>query len=216
MVRGQIALGLIFAAASSLAGQDRSPRVEVSIPATITAGTGVATTSILRMMSEGHRQSLLHSGWPTVIQARLELWKKSRLGNFDLEADYQWDVIVEYLPASKVYNLRRVVDNRAEELGEVSSLEAADQLLQRPFTPPLSPQQRGDQYFYLFQAKVSTLSLTDIDAWQRWLRGEAKPAVQGKRNVLGMFQKGFESALSKMLGGDVQTYDSRSDVFRAG
>jgi hypothetical protein len=217
MASRPIALALLLATASSLRGQDNSPRVDVSRPDVVVAGTSVATTTISGMLTEGSRREYLEGGWPTAIHAKLQLWRKGGLfGTYDVEADFDWDVIIEYSPATKTYHLRRIINNQPENLGEVSSIEAAEQLLRKPFSPPLSPERTGATYFYLFRAEVSTLSLSDLEAWQRWLKGEAQPAVKGKTNPIGAIQRGLGSLLSRALGGDTQTYERRSTPFKAG
>jgi hypothetical protein len=215
MARGALAFALLLAAASAVRGQGKSPRVDIMLPERVVAGSGVASTTISGILTEGHRLDLLHSGWPTAIHGKLELWRQGRVGIYNREADFEWDVVVEYSPASKLYHLRRIVENVVTDLGEVSSIQAAEQLLRQPFSPPLSPQRSGARYFYLFNAEVSTLSLTDIKAWQEWLRGEAGPAVRGQRNPVGVVQKGLGSLLSRVLGGDTQSYETRSP-FTAG
>ena len=214
MVRGSLALVLLLAA--SAGGQGKSPRVDITRPENVLAGTGVATTTISGVLTEGNRRDLLLGGWPTAIHGRLELWRKGFLGTYDRESDFQWDVIIDYSAVTKVFHLRRVVDNAVENLGETSTIEEAERILSRPFSPPLSPGRRVDRYFYLFNAEVATMSLSDLDAWQRWVKGEARPAVQGKRNPIGAFQRGLGSLLSRVLGGDTQSYERRSTPFNAG
>jgi hypothetical protein len=216
MGRSSLACILILATASALGGQGKSPRVDVTRPDVVSAGTGVATTTISGMLTEGNRQESLLAAWPTRIHGKLELWRRGFLGAYDRESVFEWDVIVDYSPATKIYHLRRVVDNRVELLDEVTTIEAAEQVLRRPYSPPLSPSRNGSTYFYLFNAEVSTMSLSDLDAWQRWVKGEAQPAVQGKRNPLGAFQRGVGSLLSRVLGGDTQSYERRSTPFSAG
>lgn len=217
MGRGSSTLVLLLAAtAASARGQGKSPRVDISRPENVVAGTGVATTTISGVLTEGNRRDLLLGGWPTAIHGRLELWRKGFLGTYDRESDFQWDVIIDYSAATKVFHLRRVIDNKVEVLAEVASLEEAERILSQPFSPPLSPARRGDRYFYLFNAEVTTMSLSDLDAWQRWVKGEARPAVQGKRNPIGAFQRGLGSLLSRVLGGDTQSYERRSTPFSAG
>ena len=217
MARRALALGLLLATASSLGAQGRSPRVDVSLPANVPAGSGVATTTIYGILTEGHRREMLQGGWPTQIHGRLQLWRKGGwLGAYNVEADYEWDVVVDYSQTSRTYHLRRIIDNLVEDLGEAATIEAAEMLLRKPFTPPLSPERSGSTYFYLFTAEVSTLSLSDLEAWNRWLRGEATPAVQGKRNPVGAVQRGLGALFSRMLGGDTQTYERRSSAFTAG
>src|SRR4051812_10683132 len=206
---------VLLLAAATLRGQ--SPCVDVSRPEIVVAGTGVATTTISGILTEGNRQDMLHGGWPTAVHGRLQLWRKGGwFGTFGLESDFEWDVIVDFSPASKTYHLRRIIDNRPDDLGEASSIEAAEQILRKPFSPPLSPERAGGRYFFLFNAEVSTLSVTDLEEWQRWLKGEAQPAVRGKRNPVGAFQRGLGSLLSRVLGGDSQSYERRSSVFTAG
>ena len=123
---------------------------------------------------------------------------------------------VGYSPASKIYHVRRVLNDRVENLGEHKTIEAAEQVLRQPYRTALSPARRGARYFYVFAVDISTLSLSDLDAWQRWLRGEAQPAVQGKKSLPTAMQRGIGSLLSRVLGGETQSYDTRSGIFTAG
>ena len=214
MLRRFIELGLLVLAGSVARAQ--SPRLHLSRPEPAVAHTSVPTAIMSGILSEGHRRELLHGGWPTAISARVELWRRGALGAFDRESAFEWDVIVEYSPASKVYHLRRVINNRVDDLGETASIEAAEQNLRRPYSPPLSPQRRGETYFYSFEVEISTLSMSDLEAWQRWVRGEATPAIRGKRNPVGVFQRGLGSLLSRVLGGDRQTYRTQTTRFSAG
>jgi hypothetical protein len=215
VLRRTIAFTLLIAAAPAARGQGDSPKLGLDYPGQVVANSSVPTVSMSGILTEGHRQELLHGGWPTAIRARVEVWRRGGVA-FGRESDFEWDVIVEYSPASKVYHLRRVVNNQVENLGDASSIEAAEQILRRPFMPPISPRRRGDRYFYVFKVEISTLSMSDLDAWQRWVRGEATPAIRGKRNPAGAFQRGLGSLLSRVLGGDTQTYETRSVPFTAG
>jgi hypothetical protein len=217
MAKWAIAVVLLLAA-QPLRAQDASPRLDLILPPRVTAGTDIPAVSISGVLTEGHRRELLNSGWSTAIHGRVELWRKGGfLGlTFGRESVFEWDVIIDYAPTSKTYHLRRVVDDRVEDLGEASSIEAAEQALRRPFRPSLSPGRSGGRYFYVFAVDISTLSLSDLEAWQRWLKGEAKPAVQGKKNPATAVQRGLGSLLSRVLGGDTQSYETRSGVFTAG
>src|SRR5690348_11921111 len=140
MVRRTIALALLFTAAT-LRGQGKSPRVDVSRPDNVIAGTGVATTTIYGVLTEGSRKEPLYAGFTTAIHGRLELWRKGGfLGTYDIESAFEWDILVDYSPTSKTYHVRRVIDNRPQELGEVATIEAAEQLVRQPYSPPLSPE----------------------------------------------------------------------------
>src|SRR5687768_18462870 len=107
MARWTLAFALVVAAAPTLRGQRDSPRLGLDRPEPVIANSSVPTTTMSGILTPGHRQELLHGGWPIAIHGRVQLWKRGALGIFGVESDFDWDVIVEYSPASKVYSLRR-------------------------------------------------------------------------------------------------------------
>lgn len=186
------------------------------MPPTIVAGVDAPTVSMSNMLTEGHRRDLLNSGFSASLHCRSELWKKGSFIFYAPESIVEWDIIVEYMPATQVYHIRRVQDGRLEDLGEVKSIEAAEQIVDRPYRLPQPPRSQGRRYYYAFIVELSTLSLSDLDAWQRWVRGEAAPAVQGKQNPATALQRGLGSLLSRVLGGETQSYERKSGTFKAG
>ena len=55
-----------------------------------------------------------------------------------------------------------------------------------------------------------TLDNTDLAEMQRWLRGEAQPAVRGKRNPGTALTNGLRTLTTRLLGGEARHYDARS------
>lgn len=206
---------LLLAAPLSLRAQDGAPQLRLEMPQRIVAGVDAPSVSLSDVLTEGHRRELLNSGFSAALHCRVELWKKG-LFFFGLESVVEWDVIVDYVPATKVYQVRRVQGGRLEDLGEVRSIEEAEQIVDRPYRVPMPPRARGKRYYYSFSVDISTLQLSDLDAWQRWVRGEAEPAVQGKKNPATAIQRGLGSLLSRVLGGETQSYEKRSGPFSAG
>src|SRR6476661_695125 len=99
MVRRIAALVLLLAAAAPLRGQ--SPRVDVSRPDNVVAGTGVATTTISGMLTHGTRKQMLHGGWPSAIHWRLQLWRKCGLfATSGIDSASELDVVVVRSEAS--------------------------------------------------------------------------------------------------------------------
>jgi hypothetical protein len=216
MGRWWLAFSLVLAAPAALRGQDGSPRLTLTMPPRVVARTDAPTVSMADVLKEGHRRELLNSGWPAVLHCRVEVWKRGFLWTFGRESVVEWDLIVEYDPATRVYHVRRIQDRRIEELGAVGSIDEAEAIVDRPYRVPLTPRSSGGVYFYSFTMELSTLSLSDLDAWQRWVRGEARPALQGKRSPATALQKGLGSMLSRVLGGETQTYERKSGTFKAG
>jgi hypothetical protein len=60
------------------------------------------------------------------------------------------------------------------------------------------------------QAELQTLDVSDLDELERWLRGEASPAVRGKRNPGTAITRGVRSLASRLLGGEVRRLEARS------
>jgi hypothetical protein len=206
---------LLLAATSSLRAQDGSPQLQLSMPAQVVARVDAPTVSLADVLAEGHRRELLGFGWPTVVHCRLELWKRGFVF-FGRESFIEWELIVEYVPATRVYQVRRRQDGKLEDLGQFATIEEAEQVVDRPYRVPLSPRSSGKRYYYAFSVDLETLSGSDLEAWQRWVRGDAEPAIRGKGSPITALQRGVGSLLSRVLGGETQHYEKRSGTFPAG
>lgn len=215
MGRWSLPLVLLLVAAPPLRAQGRSPRLDYTLPPQVVAGVDAPTLSLADALTEGHRRELLNAAFPSVLHCRVELWKRGLIF-FGRESVVEWDLIVEYIPATRLYHVSRQHEGKFDDLGQFPTIEEAEQLVDRPYRVPLTPKSQGGRYYYAFSLDVSTLSLSDLDAWQRWVRGDAEPAVKGKGNVLTALQRGVGSLLSRVLGGETQHYEARSGVFTAG
>ena len=214
MGRWSLLLILLLAAPTLLRAQDGSPRLQLSMPDQIMARVDAPTVSLTDVLVEGHRRELLGAGWPTVLHCRVELWKRGLIF-FGRESVVDWDVIVEYMPASRLYHIRRQQDGKVDDLGDVRTIEEAEQIVDRPYRVPLTPTSSHARYYYSFSLDLATLSGSDLDAWQRWVRGDAEPAIHGKASPITALQRGIGSLLSRVLGGETQHYERRS-AFTAG
>ena len=58
------------------------------------------------------------------------------------------------------------------------------------------------------------LSVGDIDEVERWLKGEAGPATQGKEDAGTALGRGAKTLFTRLLGGQVRRYSSRTTAFR--
>ena len=59
---------------------------------------------------------------------------------------------------------------------------------------------------------MQTLDISDLAEMQRWLEGEARPAVQGKRNPGTALTRGLRTLVTRLLGGEVRHLEARSPV----
>jgi hypothetical protein len=79
----------------------------------------------------------------------------------------------------------------------------------------LPPRRAGTRYYYNVVVDIEALRVSDLDELERWLKGELRPAVRGKRAPLSALQRGFGTLLSRVLGGETRHYEARSATFRA-
>ena len=85
----------------------------------------------------------------------------------------------------------------------------------RPFVPDIAPPaDHKKRYYYFASLEVEMLSVSDIGEVERWLKGEATPAIEGQQNAGTALGRGFQTLFTRMLGGQVRTYHSHSAIVR--
>ena len=202
-----LGLAALCWAAPSFAQRDR---VQLDV-AVVTGSPSVEGASVgtANLLEDAKTQELLRNGFPARIHYRLELWRKG--WSNDRRGTSEWDVLVKYDPTTQLYDVvRRTADNRLHEnFGGFPSLAAAESQIGRAFRVGLAPQRSG-QYYYNLVIDLETLTVSDLDALEQWLRGPSAP-VHG--NPLKAIRGGVGTLLSRLLGGDKRHYEQRSGVF---
>lgn len=213
-------LSLIFvlllavpAAANAQRAGGSGARLEVA-PLPANSPPAGATIIADRLLGGAKLRELIRSGFPAALSFRLELWRDG--GLFDeLEGSRQWNVLVRYEPYSQEYLAVRRQGALLEDFGGYSTLEEAESALAKPFEVILRPKEPGSRYYYNVVVDIEALSVSDLDELERWLRGELRPAVRGKRAPLPALQRGIGTLLSRVLGGERRTFEAKSATFRA-
>jgi hypothetical protein len=209
-VQWRLALVALTMVAAVPAGAQRGPQLGVSV----SAGTPpTASVVARRMLSDGKTRELLLNGFPAAFRFRLELWRVG--GLFDnLEAAVPWDVLVRYDAYTKTYQLVRRGARDTEVPAGFATVEAAETALEQPVPLQLAPLRSGESYYYNVVVDIETLSFSDLDELQRWLRGDLQPAVRGRRDPVSALRRGIGTLLSRMLGGERRHFEARSATFR--
>jgi len=213
-----LAVLILIVALPLSAFAQRGPQLEVS-PLAANSPPAGATVRSARLLGDRQMRELLTNGFPAALRFRLELWRAGGLFD-DIEASTEWEVLVRYEPYSQQYSVVRLLGTkeaprRRESVDGLSTLEAAERVLDEPFPVALKPSRPGTRYYYNVVLDVETLSVSDLDELQRWLNGEFQPAVRGKRAPLSALRRGFGTLLSRVLGGEKRHYEARSVTFRA-
>ena len=231
-MRRALLLGLFALAVSHTAGSAQgTPRLAIDLPAAPDpppapgtsgeAGSVSATASpvigpavrAIDVLSDGQTRDLLRNGFPARLHFRLELWHESGVFNA-LDNSRDWDVIIRYDPVQKRFRAARIAEDGATVLGDFEQFPALAAAVAAPLIVPLVPRRRGGRYFYNVVLDVEMLSLNDLDEVEHWLRGELRPAVQGKRNPAGVIGRGLRTLMVRLLGAERRHYEVRSRPFK--
>ena len=206
-----IALAALLAGGSPLGAQSRA-RVEVSLPAASALASEGPLVRCVEVLSDSRLRDLLRNGFPARLHFRAELWSAGGWFN-DLERTTEWDMIVRYDPLDRTYRVARIVGDVVAPLGQFEQFADAETAIERPFRAPITAR-RGKRGYYNVVLDVETLSMTELDEVERWLRGELKPAVRGQRNPVTPVTKGLRTVFVRLIGGERRHYELRSPTFR--
>jgi hypothetical protein len=197
----------LVSSATPLASQD-APRVDI-IPPTAGVGVSVAARNVLM---DSSFVELLRNGFPARLSFRAEMWTTGRWFN-DIVDRVEWDVIVNYDLIDRTYRVERWTRQGVTALGTYSRFADARAASEIPHLPQLRVP-TGHRGYITVQVDVQTLDISDLAEMQRWLEGEARPAVQGKRNPGTALTRGFRTLVTRLLGGEVRHLEARSAVIQ--
>ena len=205
-----LAFGLLSA---STLGAQKKVHVEVLPPAQNAWADDAPFVSSGGLLTDATMRDLLANGFPARLHYRLERWVGGRWFD-DLKAASEWDVILKYDILGKRYQVVRVVNKKAESLGDFGTLEDASSVVESPYKTTIALPKKGQRGYYNLLLDVETLSLSDLDEVERWLRGELKPAVSGKKNPGTALGRGVRTLVVRLLGGEKRHYEARTGTFR--
>lgn len=211
LVTSAFAVAALLAGGAPLGAQTR-PRLEVALPVAGHLATAGPLVRCVDVLSESRLRDLLRNGFPARLHFRVELWSSGGWFN-DLERTTEWDMIVRYDPLDRTYRVARIVGEEVVPLGQFQHFADAETAIERPFRAPITAR-RGKRGYYNVVLDVETLSLTELDEVERWLRGELKPAVRGQRNPVTPVTKGLRTVFVRLIGGERRHFELRSGSFR--
>ena len=191
----------------------QKPQVMMTLPEPALRATEPPTVRSTALITDGATLDLLRNGFPAHLHYKLERWST---GGFfdDVSATAEWDAVVRYDALAKVFQVYRVVGGRTTSLGNFSDIASAEAAIDAPFPAPIQLPKKGKKTYYNLVLDVESLSLTELDEVERWLRGELKPAVRGKKNPGTAVGRGVRTVMVRLLGGEKRRYEARSGTFR--
>jgi hypothetical protein len=206
----------MVAVAASVVGSSafaQRPAIQVVAPHPSVASEEGPVISSSGLLADASMRDLLANGFPARLHYRLERWAVGRWFD-DIKAAAEWDVIVKFDVLGKKYQLFRVINEKPASLGEFDRLEEAALAVESPYRVRIDLPKKGQRTYYNLLLDIETLSLSDLDEVERWLRGELKPAVRGKKNPGTAVTRGLRTLVVRLLGGEKRHYEARSGAFK--
>jgi hypothetical protein len=204
--------GSVLLAASGSRAQAR-PLLSVVNPVADSLGTTGPVVQATGVLADRRIRELLDHGFPVNLSFRAELW--SAAGWFDNMTRFvEWQLAVIYEPLSRRYQTVRVINDTAASVGVFNSFEDAVAEIERPYRPAIRASRNGATQYYNVILRLEMLSVNDLDEVQRWVNGDLRPAVRGQRNPGTALSRGARTLLTRLLGGERRTLESRSRTFR--
>lgn len=199
----------LLAALALLPALGAAPARAQAGPLTVTvAGPAEQWRPAVRMdgvLRDPALRDALQSGLPLRFRFRMELWRREGVDRLVQAQENERAMLRS--PLNEGYTLE---DGRTERL--YASLAQTEAALERAFQPPLRPTARG-RYYYIATLNVETLSLSDLEELRRWLRGEARPAVAGRKPVGRAVEHGLRRFFVRLLGLPTRSYEVRTGIF---
>lgn len=193
----------------SLLAQRADARIDIAVPPANALAEGPAISSD-NLLGDDKTREHLRNGFPARIHYRLELWKKGGVFD-DPKGRTDWDVLVAYDPTAQQYLVRRTNDQNVQEnFGGFATVTSAEAQFGKPYRVALHPSNPG-RYYYNLVVEIQTLSGSDLDELEQWLRGSTAPGKSG--NIVRSIGSGFGTLFSRLLGGGSERREAQSGIF---
>ncbi|MGQ0561922.1 MAG: DUF4390 domain-containing protein [Gemmatimonadota bacterium] len=160
-------------------------------------------------LADRELEDAVRSGLPLRVRFRVELWKDGFID--DLLGAEQWTTVLTFDALSEQYVLRtRAAAGKARFFSDYRSARAA---IEGAYVVSMRPSGTG-RYYYTAVVYIETLSLSDLEELERWLKGELQPAVSGDRSIPGALGQGARRLFMRVLALPERRFEGRSDRFR--
>lgn len=168
-----------------------------------------AVLRVRDVLADAELEEAIRSGLPLRVRFRVELWRDAL---FDaLIATEQWTAVVTFDPLSELFVVRTRMG--AAPARAFSGFAAARALVETSYSISLRPAAAG-RYYYTASLDIETLSLSDLEELERWLKGELQPAVSGDRSLPGALGQGARRLFIRVLSLPERRLEARSERFR--
>lgn len=195
---------LLAAAAALLAAAP----VRAQSPLVLDVEDGAPRVSAEGVLEDPALEEAVRSGLPLRLRFHVELWRDEWFD--DLVDQASWTAVVAFEPLDRSF---LAALPGAREWRRFPGYASASAAVEAPYIPAIRPTREG-RYYYIGYLEIETLSLSDLDELERWLRGELEPVVRGGGSVTGAVGTGLKRVLIRVLGLPARRYEARGEAFR--
>jgi len=186
--------------------------LEVTLAPDSTGGGRDPIVRASHLLTDRRWGSVLHSGFPVRLHFRVELWRDRDAWFDNLRRQVEWDVIVRREPLLDQYTVSTIAPATVGER-RYASLEALGRALGYAYRITIRPTTSGE-YYYAGILEIATLSDSDIEELDRFLRGDLGAAAGGGETMGDALSRGARRLLLKLGGLPSLRLETRSERFR--
>jgi hypothetical protein len=192
----------------------QSPPIEFHVrlsPDSTPAGARAPIVRAENVLGDERWSSALRSGLPIRLHYQVELWR-ARDGWFDtFGRQTGWDAVVRHEPLLDQYTLLTLAGKQRQErrYATLDALGAALGFAYRVNIPPAEP----GRYYYSATLAITTLSDSDLDELERFLKGDLGEVAGGREDFGDAVGRGATRFLLRLAGLPSVRLEARSDAF---
>lgn len=164
------------------------------------------------LVSDDRWSSMLRSGFPIRFHFQVELWRDRNVWFDALERQVEWDIVVRREPLLDQYTVNTITPASVGEQ-RYATLGALTSALEYAYRITIGPTEPGD-YYYAGVLGVATLSDTDLEELDRFLRGDLGSAASGGENLGDAVSRGAKRLLLRLAGLPSLRLEARSERFK--
>jgi hypothetical protein len=187
-----------------------TPRLSIALSRDSVEGLLPPVVRAEHLLEDGVFDGALRNGFSVRLHFRLELWRKATL--FDhLDGETEWDAVVRLDPLTGELDLIRT----GGDVEHYTALEMVSRALAKSFTVELLPSAAAHRtrYYYLATLEIASLSQSELDEVERWLRGDVGPAISSRGGLSNALAVGARRLLIRLSGLPRRRLEARTAIF---
>jgi hypothetical protein len=213
---GAVLILLAFGGPGALAAQAPAdsapppPRLTVQVSRDSAGALRGALVRAQHLMADGVAAGALRQGFSARFTVRVGLWRDGRFVDRE-ERSVAWENVVLLDPIAARYELIRSTG----DVERFTSLARLDTALALPAMVELAPSQPDARYYFVASVEMTTLSVSEVEEVERWLRGDLGRAVTERGDVGSALGRGARLVLVRLSGLPSRRLETRTPTVAA-